>query len=1082
MEKKLISITQQFGVISQLIVLCLTMLLWSQSTKGQALVNISGTVTGYVAPGANTAGSISINGTTYPILPGTSLTGTNLVGANGNLALTATVNANGVITAGNISVNNGVPTLSTCGLLSAVSANSITINGVTIPIASGTLLNGLTQANVGANICLTATLNTLGEITTPNAITTQATTSVFVCGAVSALSANSITINGTTYAIVPGVTLLGINQATVGANVCLSAQVNPLNQIVALGQVLSASICGTVSALTSNSITINGTTYFIAPGVNINGINQASVGANVCLNAALNGLSQIVAPSSISLQGTAPITVNVCGVVSALSSNSITINGVTYPLASGAAINGANLVNVGANACLTATLNASGQIEGPSSITAQVAANVNVCGVVSAISSNAITINGVTYPIVPGGTITGASLVNVGANVCLNAALNASGQITAPSSISISPTLAVNLCAKVDAYQAATASAPGFITLGGTTLPIAIGSQLAGSETITVGANLCLNATLNASGQIILPSSIAVNVNTTTNICGKVTAFIAATVNTPGSITVGGVTLTILPGVVLSGVGVGAEICLTTPGGTGNGGNPVGQVGPGTIITNVDGSCNQLKFTAPLATHGFLKSPFLPDGDLFLLKQGLSFNVVSPPASGVEVFDVSPSTFGGTSVDVGSFTGVSTGITLQGLAVSATGRTIKAVSCTDSVQKLDFVLAGSGNVGSTVRLFLQNADGSNGQQLGLFTAEAGGWRVTSLHSNVSLFLNNRFVTGNGQLSVGALIPMSDAAGSAGSRTKLLTLAFSKTVASTLNGCNQLGVEVANTGGKTSIVITDVVVNRIETPGDRARTELGLLAGVGGGYPTGVPCATICAPCNASAQSTATTVSGASYDRNSVTSDGIVSVFGTGLASSTQGAISQPLPTVLAGISVTITDNLGVKRLAPLFYVSPTQINFLVPNGTATGDAALTITNGNNEIAKGTVKINAVAPGLFSTDASGQGIAAGLAVRVKADGTQIITPLDAAIDLGVTSERVYLVLFGTGIRFRSGTADVQAQVGGLNLAVDYAGAQGEFAGLDQVNLLLPTSLSGSGQTKVSLKVDGKISNQVGITIK
>ena len=251
MQKKLLSMAQQFGVIGKLIILCLTMMLWHQPTKGQALVNVSGVVTGYIAPGTTTSGSISVNGTTYSVLPGTSLTGTNLVGANGNLALIATLNANGTITAGNLIVDNGIPTFSTCGLLSAVSANSITINGVIIPIATGTILNGLTQANIGANACLTATLNTLGQITTPNAITTQATTSVFLCGAVSALSANSITINGVTYAIVPGVTLLGINQARVGANVCLSAQVNPLNQIVALGQVLTASICGTVSALSS---------------------------------------------------------------------------------------------------------------------------------------------------------------------------------------------------------------------------------------------------------------------------------------------------------------------------------------------------------------------------------------------------------------------------------------------------------------------------------------------------------------------------------------------------------------------------------------------------------------------------------------------------------------------------------------------------------------------------------------------------------------------------------------------------------------------------------------------------------------
>ena len=120
------------------------------------------------------------------------------------------------------------------------------------------------------------------------------------------------------------------------------------------------------------------------------------------------------------------------------------------------------------------------------------------------------------------------------------------------------------------------------------------------------------------------------------------------------------------------------------------------------------------------------------------------------------------------------------------------------------------------------------------------------------------------------------------------------------------------------------------------------------------------------------------------------------------------------------------------------------------------------------------------------------MAAGVFVRVKADGSQTIEPLaqfnasqgkmvGTEIDLS-SNDRVYLVLFGTGIRYRSAETLVKAQVGNLALPVEYAGVQGQFMGLDQVNLLLPQSLSGGGQTKVTLTVNGRVSNQVVVTIK
>lgn len=86
---------------------------------------------------------------------------------------------------------------------------------------------------------------------------------------------------------------------------------------------------------------------------------------------------------------------------------------------------------------------------------------------------------------------------------------------------------------------------------------------------------------------------------------------------------------------------------------------------------------------------------------------------------------------------------------------------------------------------------------------------------------------------------------------------------------------------------------------------------------------------------ASESGTAASVSAASYIRaGDLASESIAAAFGTNLATTTQSATAIPLPTALADTTVTVRDNLGVARLAPLFYVSPLQINYQIPNGTA----------------------------------------------------------------------------------------------------------------------------------------------------
>ena len=73
------------------------------------------------------------------------------------------------------------------------------------------------------------------------------------------------------------------------------------------------------------------------------------------------------------------------------------------------------------------------------------------------------------------------------------------------------------------------------------------------------------------------------------------------------------------------------------------------------------------------------------------------------------------------------------------------------------------------------------------------------------------------------------------------------------------------------------------------------------------------------------------------------------------------------------------------------------------------------------------------------------------------------------------------MFGTGIRFRSDLAAATAKVGGVDAQVTFAGPQGTFQGLDQVNVRLPRSLIGRGEVDVSLTVNGKVSNTVTVNI-
>jgi uncharacterized protein (TIGR03437 family) len=219
-----------------------------------------------------------------------------------------------------------------------------------------------------------------------------------------------------------------------------------------------------------------------------------------------------------------------------------------------------------------------------------------------------------------------------------------------------------------------------------------------------------------------------------------------------------------------------------------------------------------------------------------------------------------------------------------------------------------------------------------------------------------------------------------------------------------------------------------------------------------------------------------------------------SIFGSNFSTTTGKATSATRPTSLAGATVNITDAKGAMQAAQLDYVSPGQINFLVPLKLAAGAANVTVTNAAaNKASFGTV-VATVSPSLFTADSSGAGPPAAIAVAfVSGASTPQVLPVftcsgtpavctPTPIDLGTAATNVYLELFGTGIRGRSSLAGLAVALGGKPLQVIYAGAQSTFAGLDQVNVLLNRSLIGSGELGLQLTVDGVAANPVVVSIK
>jgi uncharacterized protein (TIGR03437 family) len=206
---------------------------------------------------------------------------------------------------------------------------------------------------------------------------------------------------------------------------------------------------------------------------------------------------------------------------------------------------------------------------------------------------------------------------------------------------------------------------------------------------------------------------------------------------------------------------------------------------------------------------------------------------------------------------------------------------------------------------------------------------------------------------------------------------------------------------------------------------------------------------------------------------SLTPNGLASIYGSNLAFLTQTVsldnVSQgALPTTLGGIRVVVG---GV--LAPLLYVSPMQVNFLMPAALQPGSTTISLVRGSTASAPSSITLLDAAPALFVVDDS-------VIAAEHTDGSLISTSAPA-------SPGEVIVVYCTGLgrtnpRQVDGAVPASAApillVGQLQVLLDgtaapaenilYAGITPGYPGLYQINLLLPADLADSPMLQVTLE--------------
>jgi uncharacterized protein (TIGR03437 family) len=205
----------------------------------------------------------------------------------------------------------------------------------------------------------------------------------------------------------------------------------------------------------------------------------------------------------------------------------------------------------------------------------------------------------------------------------------------------------------------------------------------------------------------------------------------------------------------------------------------------------------------------------------------------------------------------------------------------------------------------------------------------------------------------------------------------------------------------------------------------------------------------------------TVVNGASFDASqSVAPGSFATAFGKNLCSQTMAGdwvAPGQIPTTLGGCSVTVN---GVPAM--MQYVSPGQINFIVPNGVGSGQATVMVNNGA-QMMTGNVVAGTAGPGMFALNGMGMGEGAMLNATMWRMGP---------FSTSTNGQPTYVAIYATGLDL---STNPTVTIGGMPAEVMWFGNAPGYAGLQQINITLPAGIAGVGRAPVMVTSNGQASN-------
>lgn len=225
------------------------------------------------------------------------------------------------------------------------------------------------------------------------------------------------------------------------------------------------------------------------------------------------------------------------------------------------------------------------------------------------------------------------------------------------------------------------------------------------------------------------------------------------------------------------------------------------------------------------------------------------------------------------------------------------------------------------------------------------------------------------------------------------------------------------------------------------------------------------------------------VNAASFVAGASAPGAIVSLFGSGLASAWEAASTLPLPSSLAG-GTKVTVN-GVD--APLFYASPSQINFQAPFELSGSAATVTVTRAGDRATQSvSLPLGEVQPGIFTLTSDGKGPAAvlhavnGVVVSATSPAARGEWVSLYATGLGRVSPSAQSGSAPAGLSSTLGAAVVI--VGTSGAEVGFAGLAPGYAGLYQVNFRIPPGAATGPEVPLRLTISGVAGNTTTLAVK